>query len=998
MASDPSTSVANGDPDEEAGTASSPQMPRFHLLGPLEIRLADEPVRIGGARQRIVLATLLLDSGRVIPTGRLITAVWDNEPPATARAQIQISISKLRLLLAQLGLPDAIVTSGAGYAAQVPSETVDLVRFRQLVALGRDAQRRGESGPAIAALREALNLWRGDALAGLGSRLLESVALKLNEERLAVLQERLELELASGRNDEVISEVKGLLPLHPLRERLYRQLMLALYRDGRQAEALEVYRAARRVLAEEHGLDPGPELQELERTILASGPTTAAERPVELGRSIPRQLPARPYAFVGRSELLREMHQALAEATGSSPVLVISGPAGVGKTALAIAAAYDASEHYPDGQLFAHLRSYDTQRVSSEQVLDQFVRALGVPPATLPPDREALASLYRSHLVGKRILLLIDDAATAGQVEPLLPASPGIGVIVTSRSLLPGLSNGRRFDLAALPPEASELLLCKIVGEARVKAEPEAAATIAGLCGHLPLALRIAGSKLSARRHWQLARMAHRLGDESRRLDELSLSGSGVRASISVSVAALDAQAAKLFPLLGMLGATDFAVWVAGPLLGVEAHRGADVLEELVEAQLVEVQGGAGTRTRYRLHDLVGVFARELLAAQMPEPERTAARRRLLQCWLFLARSAHQRAYGGDFTASRSTASHWSLPADMVEDLLVDPIGWFDSEHSNLVQAIRLAAELGLVDLCSELAVASATFFEARSHREDWRETHGIALELAVRHQDGRAEAVVRCSRAGLALVEQCLSAAKSDLNLALEWFRSAGDRHGRGLALRGLGSIDRLQGRYQQAERRYEQALNDLRAGGDLVGEAHVLINLAQVYSETGNHGEAEVLLHRALAICTELGARRVVAQTRHRLGQLYLDKGETDLAEKEFTTALETVLNLDDPTGKAYAQLGLGGVWLARGEPDRARDSLAEAWQGMRQAGSRIGEGRVLLLMAETQLRAGDLTVAAQRLREAETAFAEIGAAAWQKRTEQLGQQLRAAQDGRE
>jgi DNA-binding SARP family transcriptional activator/tetratricopeptide (TPR) repeat protein len=964
----------------------SPEL-QFRLLGPLEVRAAGEPVPIGGTRQRIVMAMLLLEAGQVVPTERLITAVWDGEPPTTARTQIQISISKIRAWLSGLGLADAIVTHESGYVIRVPPETVDLARFTRLVAGGRAAARRQQAADAAATLRAALDLWRGGAMAGIRSRLLQAVALRLDEDRLAVTEECIELEIRIGRHHEVIGELRGLVAAHPLRERLYGQLMLALYRDGRQAEALEVYRDARHILVEEFGLDPSESLRSLERAILDADPEMA--RPVaEPDQVVPRQLPAQVKDFVGRSNLVSDIRRILTAATDE--VAVVSGPAGVGKTALALHAAYLVSGAFPDGQLFAHLRGSDSRPVPPAQVLDQFLRGLGVAPATLPTDPGVLASLYRSRLAGHRVLVFLDDAASARQVEQLLPAGPAAAVIVTSRGALPGLRSARRFDLEAFSPEASLLLLSGVLGAARVEAEPAAAAAIAESCGHLPLALQIAAAKLSIRRHWSIARMASRLGDESRRLDELSLDGAGVRASISVSYEALGAEARRLLPLLGALGGTDFASWVAGPLLDVDAYPGADVLDELVDARLVEVQAGTGHQARYRLHDLVGVFARELLAAYVPAGERAAAQHRLLRCWLFLACQAHRREYGGDFTVLHSPTPHWPLPAEVVDELVDEPIGWFESEHANLVAAVRLAAELDFPDLCWDLAVTSVTLFETRTYRTDWRETHEVALKLVGRHGDRRAEAALRCSRAGLALVEQRFADAQSDLTAALAWFTQAGDPHGRGLAMRSLGSIDRLQGRYGPAEQRYRQALTDLRAAGDEVGEVHVLINLAQVHADRARYGAAEELLRHALAICTRVGARRIMAQTRHRLGQLYLAQGEVERAETEFTAVLGSATVADDPVGKAYALLGLGAVGLGRQDLDRARVAFVTALEKMRRSGSRLGEGRALLALAQLCLAGEDLPGAASHLDEADQIFADLGAEGWLRQVGALRQRL--------
>lgn len=969
---------------------TEPPDPELRLLGPLDLRTAGESVPIEGTRQRIVLAMLLLEAGRVLPIERLISAVWDDDPPATARTQVHNSISKLRGRLATRGLPGAIVTHESGYLIRVPDDALDLARFRALVATGREAARRREVGTAVATLRAALGVWRGRVAAGIRSRLVQSAALRIEEERLAVAEECLGLELELGHHHEVIGELRELVAAQPLREKLYQSLMLALYRDGRQAEALEVYREVRRVLVEEHGLDPGEQLRALERAILDDDSVLAPAS--EAALPVPRQLPAPAKDFVGRGGTVTEIQRALL-ADGPGEVVVVSGPPGVGKTALALHTAYGVAERFPDGQLYAHLRGSDSRPVRPEQVLDRFLSALEVAPETLSTDPVELATLYRSRLAGRRVLVFLDDAAGAWQVEPLLlgrGGAAGVTMIVTSRGALPGLPGARRFDLKVFTPETSRLLLSRVVGPARVRAEPEAAGAVAQACGHLPLALQIAAAKLAVRPHWRVTRMARRLGDESKRLDELSLEGTEVRATIAVSVEALGAPALRLLPLLGSLGAVDFAGWVAGPLLDLDPEDGADVLDELVDARLAEVQSGTGHRARYRLHELVGVFARELLAARVSAGDRTAAQHRLLRCWLFLARQAHQREYGGDFTVLHADASPWPLPAEVVDELVAYPMEWFESEHPNLVAAVRLAAELQLADLCWDLAVTSVTFFEARGHREDWRQTHELALAAARQSGDERGEAAVRCSRAGLALVEHRFADAFADLSAALRWFVQAGDAHGRGLTLRGLASIDRLQGRYQRAQEQYEQALADLRSAGDQVAAAHVLINLAQVHTDGGSERAAETMLRQALEICTGTPARRVVAQARYRLGQLYLGQGELTKAEAELTAVLTTVTASADPVGTAHALRGIGAVRLAGGHFDQARESLSEALAKARQAGSRLGTGQALLTLAELSLHAGEPSMAAEKLDEAERAFSEIGATTWLERVGDLRRRL--------
>lgn len=960
-----------------------PEGLRFCLLGPLVVYSRGQAVTIGGARQRIVLATLLLESGRVLPTERLITVVWDDCPPTTARTQIHISISKLRSRLAALGMPDAIATHEAGYLIRVPDEALDITTFRRLVARARQA-RADDLPTAASTMRQALGLWRGQAADGINSRLVTVAALRLDEERTAVTEEWMDLELELGRHDQIIGHLRELVAAHPFREKLHGQLMLALYRGGRQAEALEVYRQAREVLVEEHGLDPGERLQELERKILVADPATRGQAVADAGPTVPRQLPAHTGSLVGRSGIAADMRALLTD--DGNRMVLLSGAPGVGKTVLAVHVAGELAEYFPEGQLFAHLRGSDTRPIRPEEVLGQFLRAFGVPSGNLPTTLDALAGVYRSRLSGRRVLILLDDAPGAGVIAPLLPGDTASAVIVTSRRALAGLPGAQRFELDVFSPETSQRFLSEMLGEARVHAEPEAAAAVADSCGHLPLALQIAGAKLSVRRHWQIARMARRLADESRRLDELSLDGAGVRATISVSFEALDGRARRLLLLLGTLGGGEFAGWVAGPFLDTDFHDGIDVLDELVDARLVEVQVGTGHRTRYWMHDLVGVFARERLASEVPAADRIAAQERLVQCWLFLARQAHRREYGGDFTVLHSGAAHWRLPDDVADALLADPLTWFELEYANLVGAVRIAAELDAPELCWDLAVTLVTLFETRMYRGDWRETHELALEVVWRHADRRGEAAVRHSRAGLALVEQRFTAARTDLTAALAWFVEADDSHGRGLARRGLASIDRMQGRPDPARQQYEQALADLRQAGDLVAEAHVLLNLAEIHAEQTRHAQAELLLQRALELCEGVGARRVAAQVRHRLGQLYLARGELDRAETEFAEVLEAAAVADDPVGTAYALLGAGAVHLGRDDFTRASGALTDALDAVCRTGNRLGEGRVLLALAELAIRTGYPGTAADRLDRADEAFREIGAATWRERVDEL------------
>ncbi|CCH20567.1 AfsR/SARP family transcriptional regulator [Micromonospora lupini] len=589
---------------------------RFRILGPLEISGAGHTLTVTAARQRVVLSTLLLDANCVVSTAQLADALWDDAPPTTARGQVQICVSALRKTLTRLGLPDRIVTRPPGYLIEVADGDLDLHYFDRLVLAGQQALAESRLDDAAEALSAALALWRGTALAGVESPALRAAATRLDERRLAVTEDWLDVELHRGRHQHVVGELRELVATHPLRERLHAQHMRALSGAGRPAEALAAYRSARRLFLDELGLEPGGELRRLERAILTDARADESSDDPPVSPPVPRLLPADPPELSGRDRPLAVLREALAGNDGAAvPLVAISGPVGVGKSTLAVRAAHALAPAYPDGQLYLNLLDPDGRPVAPAAALERFLRALGLSGDAVPAGLDERAELYRDRIAGRRVLVVLDDVTHERQVLPLLPGATGAGVLVTSRRRLTGLTGARAVHLDPLDVADSVRLLATALGPARLAADPAGATALARLCDGLPLALRIAAARLAARPHWTVAHLADRLRDEARRLDELTLGGLDVRARLATSYAALSPAARLLFRSLGALPAADLPLPLAGRLPGVRDEIVEDALEELVDAQLVDV---GVDPTRYRLAGLIRLYAAERLAGDEP--------------------------------------------------------------------------------------------------------------------------------------------------------------------------------------------------------------------------------------------------------------------------------------------------------------------------------------------------------------------------------------------
>ena len=978
------------------GESTGSDVLALRLLGPLALAVDQDELDLGGARQRVVLAMLALNANRVVPVDLLIDAVWDASPPNTARAQIQICVSGLRRVLAGAGDEVRIRTRAPGYLLEISADNLDVARFDGLVTAARTHIENNRLSEAVATLRSALSLWRGPALAGMSSEPLRRNAAQLEDARIGALMERIRLDLALGRQEEIIGELFALVKEHPLRERLYEYLMLALYRAGRQAEALEVCRQARATLMEELGIELGESTRRLETAILNRDPKLdlaanggggvtgrpAATRP-EPRAVVPRRLPATIADFTGRQAQLGEIKRALGDGerpggteTYGMRIVSISGKGGVGKSTLALRAAHELRDAYPDGHLYGDLESTDGDPVRG--VLGRFLRALGVD--AMPDDDEERADLYRSRVASKKMLVVLDGATDEAQIIPLLPAGAGCAVIVTSRARLSGLPGAHQVDIDVFDVEHSLELLATIVGKDRVDAEPAAGRELVELCGGLPLAIRIAGARLASRAHWDIDVLVARLRDTVHRLDELSFRGMVLRTNISQSYESLSPLAQCLFRRFSVVNTTDFPGWIAAALLDIDPFDAVEVVESLVDAQLLDTVQYPGERLRYRFHDLIRVYAAERLADTESGAERTAAVERLVGAWLARAEHAHRVEHGGDYTILHGDAPRWSrAPALEEVDEMGNQIEWLEGERRSLVSTVHLAADHKMTEACWDIALTSVTLFEVKGHFDDWRETAERALIATEQAGNERGRAAMLYSLGGMYSQQTRWSDAERCYATALEIFERLGDDHGYALALRNVATLDRLRDGDVAAMTKLQVALEKMRAVGDRVGEAYILRNMAKVCIDGGDADRARALLEAALACCQEVRYLRGEAQVLVRFAELHLFANQLEEAHQALNRVLLIVRDIGDRIGEAHALYRLGVVRQRSGRLDNAETTLQHALSLAEQVGERMVAGSTLHALGEIALVRGQDAAAEAHVARALELFTDLAATMW-------------------
>lgn len=929
---------------------------KFRLLGPLLVydHLGGTGwVGIGAAKARLLLATLLVRAHQVLSVDEIVHELWGDRPPKTATTQVHGYVLRLRKLLDDRD-GRVLTTVAPGYRLVLGPADTDLQAFEAAVERGEFAG--------------ALELWRDTAFADVPpSATVAAEVARLTERRLAALDARVVVDLAAGRHTALVGELSQLVEEHPLHERFWQHLMLAQHGSGRQAEALRTYQRVRAVLVDELGVEPGAELRELHQRILTGEhPRPAAVVPPVC------QLPADIPDFTGRRTQLDTLTTVLTDRSAGQPppVAVISGGPGIGKSTLALHAARAAAQGFPDGQVYLDLAGTAPRPRDPAALLAEVLHALGVTGAAVPDGVGPRAALYRSLLAERRMLLVLDDAATTGQVRPLQPPTGACAAIITSRAVLTGLPGARHVELDVLDPADAHELFTRIVGADRVAREPDHAAAILDACGYLPLAIRIAGGKLVGRPGWSLRVLRERLEDESRRLSELRLGDLEVRASFDMSLHHLGPDAVRALRLLGLVGAQTVPGWVLGPLLGRD--HADDELDALVDANLLRVvTTDANGEARYRLHDLVRAYA-VAGAEEIPLPQRRAAVGRLLAAWLDLASRVAAALPPSLFRPSCGTAARRRVSRGVERRAVADPVGWFYAERATLLGAVQLAAEWELAAEAWELAAVVVPHQDQHSRYEDWRRGHEIALAAVRQAGDRLGEAVLLRGLAQVQIYRDLLPAARANMTRAVELFREVGDKLGEGLAVAGLGTVHRVLGQYEDALARAREALDLVAAAGDRNTEAQLMSAIGAMHLARGANAEARTWFDDALVLSRSAGDTHREAVVLREMTDL-VPPGE---ALSQLCRALDIFTALADHRCVAYTLVRAGELHLRLGDRAAAVSTLERAADIFHRNGSRLDEARCWELLGDVEAGAGNESGARRHRAQARTLWRSVGA----------------------
>lgn len=940
---------------------------RVDLLGPLRVRDDEEAVPLPRGRVRVALAVLALAGGRTVTADALIAAVWGGDDlPEHPPASLANLLYRLRQALGR----DVVLGTADGYSLLVGPDDVDVLRFRRLLA--RAAAER-DPVACRALLAEALGLWRGEPLSGVASVALRDVEVpRLTEEYLGAREQRIALDLASGRDqarDQALEELNELTARYPLRETLWRQLLVGLVAAGRQAEALAAYEVARRRLSEELGADPSRELREVHRRLLTgqavpavapTGQAVAAGQAAPAGQAgpsaepvttPPAMLPAAVADFAGREgELARLAAAGRGDRLGVT-VVAIDGMAGVGKTALALRAAHQAAAGYPDGQLFLDLLGHTPGRrpVEPREALGALLRMVGVDGASIPEALAERAALWRSTLAGRRVLVVLDNAADAAQVRPLLPGAGGILVLVTSRHRMGDLDATDAVSLDVLAPGPARELFTALAGAERVRAEPAAVDALLRACGYLPLAIRIAGGRLRARPTWRVSDLLTLLREADGRLGELAVGDRSVASAFEVSYAQLPAAQQRLFRLLGLLPGSGIDRFGAAALIGTGVGVGevASLLDALVDAHLLEEPAPG----RYQLHDLLREHARQVVAVHEPAEERERAERRLLEYYLAAAERANHLLLALDVRS-------WAGPANPPGAVPVfgdyqAAWDWLETERADLLAAVQQAARAGADEHAWRLPYHLGFFLSASGDAGPAVAIHEVAIAAARRvgRDDGAAALLSNLSAIlfGCGRMPEALAAAEDAV--AVSGRNGYPSRQAR--ALINAGNALYRMGRYRQAQDRYAQAADLI--GPELTDQATLHINLALILTRLGDHDTARGHADEAWRLAQKLPDGRLHAGALLALGEIDRLTGRYRQAAGRFEQALAAGRQRRDLDDQTQALGAMGRAASGQGRHAAAVGLLRQALRLAEQLANASSQAEYLNHLGETLRAAG-------------------------------------------
>ncbi|WP_165959927.1 AfsR/SARP family transcriptional regulator [Nonomuraea longispora] len=871
----------------------------------------EETLPMRSTNQRIILAVLLARRGRTVSADRLIDAVWGEKPPASAPENLRSYVSKIRQRVG-----GRIEAAAGGYRLRADVDEVDVGRFEALAAQG--------------CYRQALALWRGSAFGTLAYHPhLQGEAARLEERRLSVTEQHIDADLAAGRHCEVVAHLARLVAEHPLHERFCGRLMIALYRAGRQAGALEAYRQIVTRLADQLGVDPGTELQELHQAILRSDP--ALELPAGRPLVIPTELPADLAAFTGRDEELMRLRGPLLNDHLPVAISAISGTGGVGKSALAIHLAHQILDRYPDGQLYVNLRgaSPDAYPVDPIDALGRLLRSLGVAPEAVPADVDEATALFRTRTRNRRLLIVLDNARDAAQVRPLLPAGRTCAVLITCRRDMAALEAAHHLPLGLLSEQEAGDLLARHIGAHRSDAEPEAVAQIVRLCGYLPLAISIAAARLNSRKTWSLAKLADRLAVEHRRLSELEQGDRALRTSLQVSYRQLDDAHARAFRLCALPGGPDLDTDAAAALLDLPAPQAEDRLDDLVDFGLLD-NPAPGI---YRYHDLIRLFAQEQAAERDPDSERDQALHRLLG---FYTTTTHNAVTADD--------PHWTWPRSLLP-----------RQHPGRTLPNPEAAAAWLFDSVPHLVAAA----EWGAHRP---ESLGLAADLVTGLR------WLLYSGVGWARIAPSLQSI-------IATAAGTGDTRSEAIGLYELGHLSYYQYLLSDAAAQLERATDLAGVVGDQVLLWQIWHTRGLVYSGQRRLTDAVHALQEAAALAQELRLPAREATTLANLSRVHIDAGQMDQAVAVLDQALHAALDSGDPDPLAAVRYARGVALRGAGRFQEATRELTDARHTFRKLARRTAESNVLYHLAETYRQADRHVQALEAAEECLSLSREIG-----------------------